>query len=70
VRGENVAETFKSELLVLQTWLDDPASRATILDHEATHLGYGCYQESNGKLWWVEVLGQAFPEPVVMAELQ
>jgi len=70
VRGENVAETFKSELLVLQTWLDDPASRATILDPEATHLGYGWYQETNGKLWWVEVLGQAFPEPVLMAELQ
>ncbi|OUS07559.1 hypothetical protein A9Q96_06525 [Rhodobacterales bacterium 52_120_T64] len=68
VRGENVAETFKSELLVLQTWLDDPASRASMLDPEATHLGYGWYQESNGKLWWVEVLGQAFPEPVIMAE--
>lgn len=70
VRGENVAETFKSELLVLQTWLNDPASRATILDPEATHLGYGWYQESNGKIWWVEVLGQAFPEPVAMVELQ
>lgn len=70
VRGENVAETFKSELLVLQTWLDDPASRASILDPEATHLGYGWYQEPNGKLWWVEVLGQAFPEPVVMSELK
>jgi len=50
VRGENVAETFKSELLVLQTWLDDPAARASILDPEATHMGYGWYQESNGKL--------------------
>lgn len=70
VRGENVAETFKSELLVLQTWLDNPASRATILDPEATHIGYGWYQESNGKLWWVEVLGQAFPEPVLTAELK
>jgi uncharacterized protein YkwD len=70
VRGENVAETFKSELLVLQTWLDDPASRAAILDPEATHMGYGWYQETNGKLWWVEVLGQAFPEPLVMAESQ
>ncbi|PCJ77044.1 MAG: hypothetical protein COA53_02220 [Rhodobacteraceae bacterium] len=70
VRGENVAETFKSELLVLQTWLDNPASRASILDPEVTHMGYGWYQETNGKIWWVEVLGQALPEPVAMTELQ
>jgi uncharacterized protein YkwD len=70
VRGENVAETFRSEFLVLQTWLDDPASRASILDPQATHLGYGWYQESNGKLWWVEIMAQAFPEPEVMVELK
>lgn len=70
VRGENVAETFKSELLVLQTWLDDPASRASILNPLATHLGYGWYQEPNGKLWWAEVLAQAFPAPVLMVEFQ
>lgn len=70
VRGENVAETFKSEFLVLQTWLDDPASRASILDPLATHMGYGWYQQSNGKLWWVEILGQALLEPVLMAESQ
>ena len=70
VRSENVAETFKSELLVLQTWLGVAASRASILDPLATHLGYGWYQQSNGKIWWVEILGQAFPEPVTTAELQ
>lgn len=61
VRGENVAETFKDEFLVLQTWLNDPASRASILDPLATHLGYGWYQEPNGRLWWVQVLGQETP---------
>ena len=68
VRGENVAETFKSELFVLQTWLDDPASRASILDPQATHMGYGWYQESNGKVWWVEVLAEN--RPVLTAGLQ
>jgi len=70
VRGENVAETFKSELLVLQTWLDDPASRASILDPDATHLGYGWYQETNGKIWWAEVLAQEFPDRTAMTELK
>ena len=69
VRGENVAETFMDEFLVLQTWLDDPAARASILDPSATHLGYGWYQESNGKLWWVQVLGQEKP-PLLMAQSQ
>lgn len=58
VRGENVAETFKSELLVLQTWLESPSSRAAILDPQSTHMGYGWYQEPNGKVWWVEILAQ------------
>lgn len=69
VRGENVAETFKDEFRVLQTWLDDPASRASILDPNSTHLGYGWFQEENGKLWWVEVLAEV-NAPVLMAESQ
>jgi len=71
VRGENVAETFKGEFLVLQTWLNNPPSRAAIMDPLATHLGYGWYQESNGKLWWVQVMGQQTPvAPIVTAQSQ
>lgn len=69
VRGENVAETFKGEFLVLQTWLDSPPSRASILDARATHLGYGWYQESDGKLWWVQMMGRK-AAPVLMAQSQ
>lgn len=58
VRGENVAETFKSDLFVLRAWLDDSQSRQVILDAQATHIGLGWYQEANGKLWWVQVTGQ------------
>ena len=60
VRGENVAETFRSEFFVLQTWLDDPASRASIFDPKITHVGYAWHQESNGKVWWVELLAESF----------
>lgn len=67
VTGENVAETFKGEFYVLQAWLENPMSRQTILDRDATHVGFGWYQESNGKLWWVEVLGKSTP-PLVMAQ--
>ena len=60
VRGENVAESFRSEFFVLQAWLDNTVSRASIFDPELTHVGYAWYQESNGKVWWVEVLAQSF----------
>ncbi len=59
VTGENVAETYKGEFFVLQAWLENPLSRASILDPEATDLGLGWYQEPNGKLWWVEVMAKA-----------
>lgn len=71
VRGENVAETFKGEFFVLQAWLGDTASRAAMLDAQATHLGFAWYQEQNGKLWWVQVIGQAqAAAPLVTAQLQ
>ena len=71
VRGENVAETFKGDLFVLQTWLQGGPSRQVILDPQATHIGLGWYQESNGKLWWVQVIGQQrSAAPVATAQLQ
>ncbi len=66
VTGENVAETFKGEFFVLQAWLENPLSRAAILDPDATHLGFGWYQEPNGKLWWVQVMAKA-EAPMVTA---
>lgn len=69
VYGENVAETFKSELLVMQSWLNDPRSRAAMLNPKVTHIGYSWYQETNGKVWWVQMLaGQS--APMVTAGLQ
>lgn len=68
VRGENVAESFRSEFFVLQTWLDNTVSRASIFDPEITHVGYAWYQETNGKVWWVEVLAQSFAPALPIEE--
>lgn len=71
VRGENVAETFKNDLFVLRSWLEGGPARQVILDPQATHLGLGWYQESNGKLWWVQVIGQQqIAAPIATAQLQ
>ena len=45
------------EFLVLQVWVKNSFSRSILLNKEATHLGLGWYQQDNGKIWWVQVLG-------------
>ena len=57
VTGENVSETYEGEFLVLQVWLQNSFSRNVLLNKESTHLGLGWYQQSSGKIWWVQVLG-------------
>ncbi len=57
VRGENVSETFKGEFDVLQVWLNQPLAKQVILDEKAAYLGFGWYQEENGRTWWVQVIG-------------
>ena len=57
VTGENVSETYEGEFLVLQVWIKNSFSRSVLLNKEATHLGLGWYQQENGKIWWVQVLG-------------
>ena len=57
VTGENVSETYEGEFLVLQVWLKNSFSRSVSLNKESTHLGLGWYQQENGKIWWVQILG-------------
>ena len=57
VTGENVSETYEGEFLVLQVWVKNSFSRSVLLNKEATHLGLGWYQQDNGKIWWVQILG-------------
>lgn len=55
--GENISETFETELQTLSAWMNDPATRRIILDPRATQLGFSWFQERNGKLWWVMEVG-------------
>ena len=57
VTGENVSETYEGEFLVLQVWVKNSFSRSVLLNKEATHLGLGWFQQDNGMIWWVQVLG-------------
>lgn len=57
VVGENLSEGSDSDLTVLKTWLDFKDTRDVILDPSARGLGIAWYQEPNGKIWWVQLLG-------------
>lgn len=55
--GENISETYETELETLAAWMDEPATKAVIMDQQARHLGFAWYQESGGKIWWTMLMG-------------
>ena len=58
VVGENVSETYEGEYDVLDVWFKSKIGREVILDSKATHLGLSWYQDSTGKVWWVQMIGK------------
>ncbi len=61
VVGENISESFDDEFQVFQSWLDDPVTRRVMLNPAANALGIAWFQEDDGKLWWVQLLGSTAP---------
>ena len=59
VLGENVSETYEGEYDVLNVWFKSKIGREIILDPKATHLGLSWYQDSTGKVWWVQMIGNS-----------
>lgn len=55
--GENISETFETELETLAAWMQVPDTANVVLDPNARDLGFSFYQESNGKIWWTMVTG-------------
>ncbi len=55
--GENISETFETELETLGAWMEVPQTREVILDSRATNIGFAWFQEQNGKIWWTLVMG-------------
>ena len=55
--GENISETYETELETLAAWMEDPATRAVILEARANRIGFEWFQEPTGKIWWTMVTG-------------
>ena len=57
IKGENIAENYAREDDLLNTWMNDPETRRLMFAADANDIGFGWYQESDGRLWWVQVIG-------------
>ena len=65
--GENISETYETELETLAAWMDQPDTRRTILARDAIDMGFSWHQETNGKIWWTLVMGNPNVRPIVPA---
>ena len=57
VLGELISETYETELETLAAWMEDPDTRAVILNPQAQFIGFSLFQEPKGKIWWTMLLG-------------
>lgn len=55
--GENISETFETELETLAAWMAQPDTRDIILDSRARNMGIAYHQDPNGKIWWTMLMG-------------
>lgn len=55
--GENISETYESELETLGAWMSQPDTRRIILNTDANKMGFAWFQEDNGKIWWTLITG-------------
>jgi uncharacterized protein YkwD len=55
--GENISETFETELETLSAWMGEADTREIIMDPQAREIGFAWFQEPSGKIWWTMVTG-------------
>ena len=55
--GENISESYETELETLAAWMRGSDTRAVILDASARRMGFAWFQEPSGKLWWTLNMG-------------
>lgn len=63
--GENISETYETELETLAAWMEQPDTRRTILSRDARQMGFAWFQEPNGKIWWTLVMGNPNEAPLI-----
>jgi len=67
ILGENISETYETELETLAAWMSQEDTRAVVLDPNARRIGFSWFQESAGKLWWTLTVGS---DPALIQPIQ
>jgi uncharacterized protein YkwD len=55
--GENISETYETELETLAAWMENQPTRDVILAANGRDLGFAWFQEPSGKIWWTMIVG-------------
>lgn len=63
--GENIAETYETELETLAAWMEQEDTKRTILSPNARDMGFSWFQEDNGKIWWTLVMGNSSSAAII-----
>lgn len=67
LKGENISETYETELETLGAWMEEASTRNVVLDPTATEMGFSYFQESSGKIWWTLVTGSPVGGPLTQS---
>ena len=67
ILGENISETYETELETLAAWMEVPETRQIITDARARDLGFSWFQEPNGKIWWTMVTGTRLEQAIAQS---
>ncbi|MBS1302474.1 CAP domain-containing protein [Loktanella sp. SALINAS62] len=67
VLGENISESYETELETLAAWMKQDDTRRVVLDPAARRMGLAWSQEAAGKLWWSMTMGT---DPQFQAPIQ
>jgi hypothetical protein len=65
VVGENISETYETELETLAAWIEQSDTRRTIVSPDAADMGFAWFQEPNGKIWWTLIMGNPSTAPSI-----
>ena len=55
--GENISESYETELETLAAWMEQPDTRRILMAPDGRQMGFSWYQENSGKIWWTLVVG-------------
>lgn len=55
--GQNISETYETEIQTLQAWMNQRDTRDVIMSQQASQMGFAWLQEQSGKIWWTLVIG-------------